>query len=295
MKIASITLYCREDFRLDNWRKLYNDYKDEIYLHIIVNNGSLDDMSLLEERFPDSCILYSPSPNMTSSYNLGVIEAMKHSEIDAIMQITNDIRLNKGSITALYQQLIADESLAVIGPVLLKKDSDIVESFGYFIPNSYSDAIPLYRGCSYKDIKEPFKYVSSLPGGVIMIKRKAYEEFGLQDEKINMYCDERDMFIRFKGLGYREGVLCTALATHEHIFKPGTTRRSTMASYLTARNRIYIAVKYSNFATVFLLFCKLKIRNFYSTIKNLLFNRNELVDNIAVMRGLIHGLIGRMS
>ena len=96
MNVASITLYHNEDFRLDNWVKLYNEYKDEIYLHIIVNNGNKEDMPMLRERFPNSHILYSESSNMTHSYNMGVLEAMKYPEIDAIMQITNDIRIFGG-------------------------------------------------------------------------------------------------------------------------------------------------------------------------------------------------------
>lgn len=231
---------------------------------------------------------------MIRSYNLGVLEAMKYHEVNAIMQITNDIRLPKGSITSLYDKLMQDETLAVIGPVVLRKNSNIVESFGYIIPHCYSESIPLYRGVPYTEIKEPFKYVSSVPGGVIMVKRTAYEEFGLQDEKIHMYCDERDMFIRFEKLGYREGVLCTALASHEHIFKPGMNRRSTMATYLTARNRVYITAKYSNiFMTVFLFF-KLLVRSMINMAKSLLRHR-EQATNIAQIKGAFHGLIGKMS
>lgn len=296
MKIASITLYCSEDFRLENWVNLYNEYKDELYLHIIVNNGNDVDTSLLKERFSNSLVICSSSSNMTHSYNMGVLEAMKDPEVDAIMQITNDIKLPKGTITALYDRLFSDKSLAVIGPVILKKGSDIVECFGYIIPkpHCYSDAIPLYRGLPYKEIKEDFKYVSSVPGGAIMVKRKAFEEYGLQDEKIHMYCDERDMFIRFNKLGYREGVLCTALASHEHIFKPGMTRRSTMATYLTARNRVYLTAKHSNLFLTLLLYIKITSRGLINMSKSLLRHREQAI-NISQIKGAFHGLIGKMN
>ncbi len=41
MKIATITIFCNEEFRLNNWKELYNEYKDDVALHVIVNNGLL--------------------------------------------------------------------------------------------------------------------------------------------------------------------------------------------------------------------------------------------------------------
>ena len=295
MKIASITIYCNEDFRLRNWINLYNEYKDEVFLHIIVNNGKKEDNSLLRELFPNSIILYSSSSNMIHSYNIGVKEAQKHQEIDAIMQITNDIRFLKGTITALYNKLMEDDTLAVIGPVVLKKDSDIIESFGYIIPNYYSDSIPLYRGVLYDQLNETFKYVSCAPGGANMVKRTAYDKFGYQDDKIHMYCDERDMYIRFDKLGYKEGILCTAKAWHQHIYKPGTISRSISASYLTARNRIYITSKHNNRIITILVYLRLLFKTLLIIPKNSIKNRDLLNHDLAVLKGLTKGLLGRMD
>ena len=41
MKIASVTLFCNEGFRLNPWVRYFSEYKDDIYLQIIVNNGNL--------------------------------------------------------------------------------------------------------------------------------------------------------------------------------------------------------------------------------------------------------------
>jgi len=37
MKIASVTLFCNEGFRLNPWVRYFSEYKDDIYLQIIVN------------------------------------------------------------------------------------------------------------------------------------------------------------------------------------------------------------------------------------------------------------------
>ena len=53
MKIAAITIYCNERFRADAWRKYYEEYKDDLYLHVIVNNGNPEETEYLQELFPE--------------------------------------------------------------------------------------------------------------------------------------------------------------------------------------------------------------------------------------------------
>lgn len=291
MKVASITLYCNEDFRLKQWINLYNEYKSEIYLHVIVNNGEEEDSEMLKSYFPDSIVLYSSSNNMTHSYNVGVQEIMKDKEVDAIMQITNDIRFQSGTISLLYERLMSDPELAVVGPVMLKRDSDIIESFGYIIPKYYSDAVALYRNTPYKDLKEDFKYVSFVPGGAIMVKRSAYDEFGLQDEKIHMYNDERDMYIRLDKMGYKEGILCTAKAWHQHEYRPGSSMRTPMATYLTTRNRVYITSKYYNCFVTFFVSLRLFVLAFLRLLMHTFVRREIREYDVANIKGVLHGLI----
>ena len=291
MKIASVTLYCNEDFRLKQWINLYNEYKSEIYLHVIVNNGEEEDSEMLKSYFPDSIVLYSSSNNMTHSYNVGVQEIMKDKEVEAIMQITNDIRFLSGTITSLYERLMADSKLAVIGPVMLKRDSDIIESFGYIVPKYYSDAVALYREIPYKELNEDFKYVSFVPGGAIMVKRSAYDEFGYQDEKLHMYNDERDMFIRFDKLGYKEGVLCTAKAWHQHEFRPGSSMRTPIATYLTTRNRVYITSKYYNSFVTFFVGLRLFVLAFLRLLMHTFVRRDIREYDVANIKGVFHGYV----
>ena len=59
MKIASVTLFCNEGFRLNPWVRYFSEYKDDIYLQIIVNNGNPEDTILLKSAFPDAVVLFS--------------------------------------------------------------------------------------------------------------------------------------------------------------------------------------------------------------------------------------------
>ena len=239
MKIATITLFCNEHFRIDDWVRYYEDYRDEITLHVIVNNGNKKDNILLKHYFPNSLVLYSETNNLTASYNVGLKKILEYEEIDAVMQITNDIRFERGAITTMYKKLYEEESLAVIGPVILKKNSRIIESAGFKISGYWGSQKALYKGCSLDELNEEFINVSFVPGGVNMVKRNAYELIGFQDENIHMYCDEMDLYIRFDKIGLKEGILKRAIAWHQHVNRPGSCNRPLLATYLSCRNKIY--------------------------------------------------------
>ena len=296
MKIAAVTIFCNEFFRLQNWKTYYEEYSSEIYYHVIVNNGRVEDCDVLKDSFPKSIVVHSQTKNMVASYNLGFQTALANSEVDVVMQITNDIRFEYGAITKLYDKLMSDSKLALIGPVVLKKDSEIIESFGYIFRHHYGNGRPLFRNCPYSDLREPFIYVSSIPGGAIMIKRECYDKFGAQDENLFMYADERDMFIRYENLGYREGVLCTAKAWHQHVFPKGKGRRSTTAFFLTARNRIYIAAKHNPFYIALGEFAIRFIVAFMQYAHHIIiFQPEKKAINWATIRGLWYGILGRMD
>lgn len=294
MKVAVITLYCNEEFRLSQWVQLYQEYKDEVYLHIIINNGCPDNSKILKNSFPNSHVIESPSKNMTKAYNCGLLEAFKHCEIEAIMQITNDVRFPKGTISRLYHKLMDDDSLAAIGPVMLKNNSDVVESFGYRCKNFHDDEVPVNTNIPISELHSKFEYVSFIPGGAVMYKRSAIQQIGLQDEEIHMYCDERDLSIRFNKAGYKEGVLCSAVSTHQHIFKPGTTHRSTMATFLTMRNRVYISLKYEPSIYAFLLFFRKAIYFSASWLYHNIKNREIREYDVAALKGLLSGIFRDM-
>ena len=250
MRISCITVFCNEEFRLDNWKRYYQEYKDELYLHVIVNNGSSEDTPLLKYSFPNSIVLESQGGNLLAAYNIGLQYCLRDASIDAIMQITNDVRFKENAISEMYDLLFSDASLAVVGPVLLRKDSDVVESFGIDYPCSTIDrggqqTFP-YQGNCLHEIPISVRRVSYVPAGTILMKRSAIEKMGFQDETLIMYCDERDMAIRLYKLGYYEAVTKKAVAWHQHINRPGCISRSLYAPFFSSRNCIYLIRKHSN-------------------------------------------------
>lgn len=244
MKIAAITIFCDERFRADAWRQYYEEYKDDLYLHVIVNNGNPEDMVFLQERFPESLVLFSPTRNMMASYNLALKTVLKDPEVDAVAQIVNDIRLSPRAFSTLCGYLEDDPTLAMVSPVLLRKDSEIVDCYGCTIDPGTLDFIHEDAGCDWRDNPEEFRLVSGLPAGVFLARRSLYEQFGFQDEKLEMYSDEVDMGIRVARLGYRLGATNRARAWHQHVNPGGVAQRNPHVGYLMGRNQVYIAGKH---------------------------------------------------
>ena len=127
MVIAVITVFHKERFRVDDWKRYYAEYREDVSLHVIVNNGDPEDDSYLQESFPSSKILFCPSSSLMVAYNQGLREVLAHPEVDAVAQVGNDIRIEAGGLKALYDYLFSQDGLAMVAPVLLRKDSDVVD------------------------------------------------------------------------------------------------------------------------------------------------------------------------
>ncbi len=244
MNLATITLFCRERFRLDAWRHYVDEYQDGIALHVIVNNGDPADTELLKERFPDSMVLESPTSNMMASYNLALKEILKHPEIDAIGQIVNDIRIEDGGIRKLYDILFGQVDCFAVSPVLLEKDSDVIDCFGCSVNRKTFQFVHLDAGASLAEVPIETKQVDALPAGVFIAKRTFYERYGIQDEALNMYADEIDMALRVKKVGLRMMASSEIRAWHQHVNASGRPQRNARASYLMGRNAVYLAGKH---------------------------------------------------
>ena len=108
----------------------------------------------------------------------------------------------------------------MVGPVMLRKDSKIIENYG--VNMSLFNTQFLYSGREYLN-NFPDMIVDVVPDGASMSKRPFYEKVGLQGEVLFMYCDERNMPYRAKRAGFPEAV--TAKAWHQHIINPQPTAR----------------------------------------------------------------------
>lgn len=297
MKIATITLFCNEGFRLEAWKQYYSEYRDDIALHVIVNNGNPSDTALLQESFPDSMVLESDSPNMMYSYNLALREILKDQDIDAIAQIVNDIRIEKGGIRRLWEMLFSREEFFAVSPILLRKDSEKIDCFGCRIKRENYRLIHLDVDRSLEDVPLEVRMVDGLPAGIILAKRCHYERLGFQDESIYMYADEIDMGLKVAGEGFKMVATSFVKAWHQHQFKVASagTHANPRAAYYIGRNAVYLARKYESAFRVARVFLHHVIGGMDVWRSAVFHNRKDgsYAFGWAMIKGAFNGLIYR--
>lgn len=274
MKIAAITITYNDEYKFNEWIQNYLDYKDNLFCHIIVDNGSKPEyLKMVEESFCNSHIIKrTDNGGCTGAYNDGMRFALSNPEVDAIMLIGNDIKLEKKVCEKLYSFLFSKNDYGMVSPVMLSKNSQIIEDYGSSITR-FLMMKPRFEGKNLNEInvEKVNPEVEAVLGGMSLAKREFYEKVGLQDENLFMYSDEVDMGIRAKNAGFKMAVSTESISWHQHINPEGKQTRNIYAPFLSARNKVYLAEKHFGrirslevfFYFVF-LFCGLSFKSKFS-------------------------------
>lgn len=294
MNLAIVTMTYNDGFKFNEWCRWYEEYKHYIYLHIVVDNGSEKEyLQQVKDYFKDSIIVERCfNGGCTAAYNDGIKVALANKDIDAIALIGNDVRLDKDYLPTLYRFLQSNPNYGMVGGVVFKKNSKIVENFGDTL---IWGIFPKSNFCkkTIDELPSSMK-VSYVPGGVNMARREFYENVGLQDENLFMYNDEMDMYFRAKKVGYIEAVTKSAIAWHEHIPNPIKIDMSSKMAKLNGRNRVYIAKKHMNFISGFIMFTYMLLLETLVFIRDIKSLKSRQIY-FSKWNGYIAGIKGNMN
>lgn len=298
MKLAGVSITYNDGYKVKEWFRWYEEYKDELYKLIIVDNGSDPEyLKQVEELFSDAIIIKrTTNGGCTGAYNDGIRKALEDPEVTHIALVGNDCRLKPGSLKKCVELLDSDPELGMVAPVLLNADSDVVADFGCSI-NSDLSMNPYAVGTSLSDLSPGVRYCEAVTGGMNVSKRSFYETtVGLQDENLFMYSDEVDMGLRAKKVGVKMAVMKDAIAWHQHINPPGNKRRHPFSNYLIARNKVYLGGKHFGLGKKFSVFNYFLWINIISIIKSFFSYRwNLFIFPRWAIYGAVSGLLGNMK
>ena len=295
MKIAAIVICFNDDYKFEEWKENYAFYKDAIYQLIIVDNGSRESfLCKVRNAFPEAAIIErGVNGGLTAAYNDGIKLALSDEKVDSIMLIGNDMRLTDESVRKLHKALFQEEAVGMVTPIMLSKDSDIVEDAGSTVSYCFFMR-PLGAGKKYSEIEKKNRYVDSVSGGMNLGKREFYEKVGLQDEKLFMYSDEVDMGTRAKQMGFKMMIIYDAVVWHQHMNPSGQNRRRPYSSYLMARNKVYLGRKFYSKWRAWVIFLNLVSRNILRGAVSVLKRRSIQAEKYAI-QGAVNGLCGNME
>jgi GT2 family glycosyltransferase len=212
-------------------------------LHILADNGSSEGyLNALRAYFPESVIIRrEDNGGQTAAWNDGISYALK-LDYDAILLIDQDVQISAAAIQHLLGLLEGRSDLGVVGPVLLRRDGKTVEEYGGRIRRQTGGVTKLYSGIT--DLQElPVELeVDFVAGGINLTRREVFEQVGLQDEQLFMYCEETDFDIRVRDHGWRLLVTREAVAAHRHRGMDSVLRPQSL--FLQTRNRLTIVRKH---------------------------------------------------
>lgn len=255
MKIAAVTTSYNEYYALDSFEKYLKDYWDELYLHIIVDNNSDEDYKEeLKKRFIDSVLIFrKKNGGTTAAFNDGIKYAIKNNA-DAILLITQDIKLKKGSITNLIKYFTDDKNIGIVGPLLFKSDGKTIEEYGGKVDYDTFKVEKYYSGETDYNSLPKFMFVDFISGGINITRKEVFFDVGLQDEFLFMYADETDFAYRAKKKGWKLLVTKDAIAYHMHHNVASSLKPRNL--YLMTRNQLLLINKHRNFNTLIKFFLK---------------------------------------
>lgn len=167
---------------------------------IIVDNNSTD--GSVDEVLK----LYPSTTVIKNDDNLGFAKAanqgFKNSTADYILYINTDTEITKNSISLLYNKIVSDDKIAVIGPRLIRKNNTIQKSVypeATLWTELFKPVIKLYVSVKENFYREGNCYtVNSLRGACFIINKKYMESVGGFDERYFFYLEETDLFRQLK-------------------------------------------------------------------------------------------------
>jgi GT2 family glycosyltransferase len=205
---------------------------------ILVDNGSTDDVQkFVETEFPGVVFIRLPrNAGFAGGNNVGVSAAKG----DFVALINNDAVADKDWIRLMVRAAEADEGVGQVASIIIDGDKPgILDSLGLGVALDGMTRQAL-KGEASPKLSEP-RDVLMASGCACMFRSSALREAGLFDPDFFLYCEDADLGLRLRLLGYKAVVAPGAVVTHRHSMTLG--KYSLKKVYFVERNHYWVAVK----------------------------------------------------
>ncbi len=226
---------------------------------IVVDNCSPDkSLEKLHEYYDanERIDIISSQRNGGYSYgnNFGVRYAIQKYNPEFLVIANPDIWVDEATVKNLLETFKEDEKLCMCSPVM--KD---VHGKGRI----YSQTLPTYKddlvACFYernsKTIKtSKFDYLNGnqnmiltemLPGSFFVTRTDLFQEIGMLDENVFLFCEERILGRRMKECGYKAVLRADLSFLHKHSTSINKAYKTIQTRKLILKSRIYYEENYN--------------------------------------------------
>ncbi len=265
----------------------YSSFKD--YDFLILDNNSTKPEAV-EARSKIEKISNIKLIKLTKNIGLtgGVNEAIKYIKTKYVLLINPDTIIDKDTIKEMIDLIESDEKIAFVSAAIYNyKHRNIIDSFGGKINFFTGIGKPLRAENEIRALR----FGEYCDACCLMFNREIFEELGKYDDRYFAYAETEDVLFKAMKKGYKVYINPKAKVWHK-LYGGSGGKRSKIATYLLARNRILLMKKYLNLPK-FSLFLFI---NLFATmpIQTLLFIKRKQFDLMpSYYKGILHGLIGR--
>ncbi len=215
---------------------------------IVVDNNSSDNTKNIVKEYKNvDFIQNNKNLFLTGANNKGIRYAIKKYNPEFVFVLNPDTKLNKNLIEILYKKINNDSQIGAIGPKIKffnNKNEGLINSAGLI----YDGFMQAYdRGFEENDNGQydSDEFVFGVSGAGILYRVKMLNEIGLYWEKIKLYMDELELFIRANKKGWK--VLYSGEATLWHSYMKSTSqKRLEFINKEKAKTWLWIALKHYN-------------------------------------------------
>lgn len=231
-------------------------------IKIVVTNNSPEENHLFSKwKFPNNVKVINAGENLgyAGGINCGLEEALKDKDMEFVLITNNDIKFEK----SLFKDFLKENwKNNILSPVILKKDSDIVQNTGGKIYVILGGGINVNKNVPLERLV--LKDIDFLSGCMLFLNRRILEDVGLFDPQYLAYCEDVDYCIRAKekGIGLK---VCDNIKIR-HFHSASTSGNIGFKKYLLTRNVILLARKHYKFPKKQIFILSSIIRGFFQNI-----------------------------
>lgn len=201
---------------------------------IVVDNGSSDGgAALVRERYPWVRLIESANTGYAGGNNVGAAAASG----EALVFLNPDTALEPGALAALLAPLASDAQIGMTTACLVHMGSpEIVNTCGNTV---HYTGLTYCRGAGRPRAELAASgEVDAVSGAAFAMRRALFERLGGFDERFFMYCEDTDLSLRARLLGYRCWYAAEAVVRHD--YRPDYTPSK---AYYVDRNRHLMLLK----------------------------------------------------
>ena len=233
-------------FLKDCLESIFNQsYKNfDVYF---VDNGSIDgSIEFLQENFSKVKIIkLDKNTGFAYPNNLGIIEAFNDNEVEYILTINNDTKVDENFLANLVLSMELDSSIASVAPkIRFFYEENLIDSVGIIISR---DGSGMNRGFKVLDNGQydNREEVFGACAGASLYRRKALEDVSYENEYFDnsffAYYEDLDLAWRLRLKGWKS-VTCPEAIVY-HIHSATAISHSPFKAYYVNRNRFFLMMK----------------------------------------------------